>query len=199
MKRVLSLTIALSGMMALSSPAFSEEAKATFAGGCFWCMEGPFDKLQGVKSTTSGYMGGTLENPSYEDVTYGDTGHKEVVQVIYDPALVSYDELLDVYWRNVDPFDDGGQFCDRGESYETGIFAHDAEQLAKAVASKQVLEERFGKPLVTEIEEAPAFWPAEDYHQDYYINNPLRYTYYRTACGRDRRLEQVWGDEAPKS
>ena len=173
-----------------------ERSRATFAGGCFWCMEGPFDELDGVISTVSGYAGGHLENPTYEDVTAGDSGHAEVVQVTYDPERVSYETLLFVYWRNVDPFDAGGQFCDRGSSYRTGIFYHDGSQARQARRSKRQVERRFSRAVVTEIEELETFYPAEDYHQNYYRRHPVRYRFYRTSCGRDRRLASIWGDEA---
>ncbi|HEX6111976.1 MAG TPA: peptide-methionine (S)-S-oxide reductase MsrA [Geminicoccaceae bacterium] len=174
------------------------QALATFAGGCFWCMEPPYDKLDGVLATISGYIGGSTADPTYKEVSAGDTGHAEAVQVTYDPAKVSYDELLEVFWRNVDPLDAGGQFCDRGDQYRTGIFVHDDEQRRLAQASKQALEEsgRFEQPIVTEIEEAGRFYPAEDYHQDYYEKNPVRYNFYRWNCGRDARLEQLWGEQA---
>ena len=174
------------------------QAVATFAGGCFWCMEPPYDKLDGVLATTSGYTGGDTVDPTYEQVSAGGTGHAEVVQITYDPSKVSYDELLEVFWRNVDPLDAGGQFCDRGDQYRTGIFVHDDEQRRLAEASKQALEDsgRFDEPIVTEIEEAGTFYPAEDYHQDYYEKNPLRYNFYRWNCGRDARLAQLWGEQA---
>ena len=171
---------------------------ATFAGGCFWCMEPPFDKLEGVKSTVSGYTDGQLKNPTYKQVSRGGTGHTEALQVTYDPDVVSYDTLLSVFWRNVDPFDAGGQFCDRGDSYRMGIFYHSKAQAQAAMASKKQLQDsgRFDRPVVTEITEASEFYPAEDYHQDYYLKNPVRYKYYRWGCGRDDRLKEVWGDEA---
>ena len=173
------------------------QAVATFAGGCFWCMEPPYDKLDGVLATTSGYTGGDTVDPTYEQVSAGGTGHAEVVQITYDPSKVSYDELLEVFWRNVDPLDAGGQFCDRGEQYRTGIFVHDEEQQRLAEASKQDLEEskRFDRPIVTEIVAAGPFYPAEDYHQDYYEKNPIRYNVYRWNCGRDQRLTEVWGEQ----
>jgi peptide-methionine (S)-S-oxide reductase len=173
------------------------EAVATFGGGCFWCMEPPYDKLDGVKSTVSGYMGGHVKNPTYEQVSSGGSGHAEVVQVTYDPDLVSYEKLLEVFWRNVDPFDAGGQFCDRGDSYRTTIFYHTQAQERAAHISKERLEDsqRFVQPVVTEITEAGEFYPAEDYHQNYYEKNPLRYNYYRWQCGRDDRLDEIWGDE----
>ncbi|HYG90955.1 MAG TPA: peptide-methionine (S)-S-oxide reductase MsrA [Azospirillum sp.] len=168
-------------------------ATAVFAGGCFWCMEPPFDKLDGVVATMSGYAGGTVVNPTYQQVSAGRTGHKEVVQVRYDPKKVSYANLLDVFWHNVDPLDAGGQFCDRGSQYGTAIFAATDEEKRLAEQSKDEVAQRLKKPLVTPILPAATFYPAEDYHQDYYKKNPLRYHYYRYACGRDKRLEQVWG------
>ncbi|WP_083528419.1 peptide-methionine (S)-S-oxide reductase MsrA [Hyphomicrobium sp. CS1BSMeth3] len=168
---------------------------ATFAGGCFWCMEPPYDALDGVVSTTSGFMGGTTPNPTYQQVTAGGTGHIEVVQVLYDPTKVTYEKLLDVYWRNVDPYDAGGQFCDRGESYTTAIFTHTPEQKKLAEASKAALAVSgpFKQPIATVVRDAGPFTPAEDYHQNYYVKNPLRYKYYRYRCGRDDRLEAIWG------
>ncbi len=174
------------------------ERVATFGGGCFWCMEPPFDELDGVVSTTSGYMGGSVEQPTYEQVTRGGTGHVEVVQVRYDDDLVTYDELLHVYWRNVDPLTDNRQFCDAGESYRPVIFAHTPRQREAAEASKQALVEsdRFDSPIIVPIEDADTFWPAEGYHQDYYRKNPVRYKFYRWNCGRQARLDELWGDEA---
>ena len=171
-------------------------AVATFAGGCFWCMEPPYDKLDGVLATTSGYTGGSKVDPTYREVSAGGTGHTEAVQITYDPSRVSYEELLDVFWHNVDPLDAGGQFCDRGASYRTGIFVHDEEQRRLAETSKQALVDsgRFEQPIVTEIDEAGPFYPAEEYHQDYYEKNPIRYNFYRWNCGRDARLEQLWGE-----
>ena len=170
-------------------------ATATFAGGCFWCMEGPFDKLDGVISTTSGYTGGTLENPTYKQVSRGGTGHAEVLQVIYDPERISYTELLDVFWHNIDPTRVDGQFCDGGNQYRSEIFYHDTEQQRQAMQSKTALMEQkpFKDPVLTEITEATIFYPAEDYHQDYYRKNPVRYKFYRYGCGRDSRLEELWG------
>jgi peptide-methionine (S)-S-oxide reductase len=172
-------------------------AVATFAGGCFWCMEPPYDKLDGVLATISGYAGGTTVDPTYREVSSGGTGHAEVVQITYDPARVTYEQLLEVFWHNVDPLDAGGQFCDRGSQYRTGIFIHDEEQRRLAEASKQALTEsgRFEQPIVTEIEEAGPFYPAEDYHQDYYEKNPVRYKFYRWNCGRDQRLAELWGEQ----
>jgi len=170
-------------------------ATATFAGGCFWCMEPPFDELGGVLSTTSGYTGGRTPDPTYEAVSAGGTGHVEAVQVIYDPAKIGYERLLEVFWRNIDPTDDGGQFCDRGSQYRAAIFAHDEKQRALAELSKAaVLADRpFRAAIVTEILPSAAFHPAEGYHQNYYQTNPVRYKFYRYRCGRDQRLEALWG------
>jgi peptide-methionine (S)-S-oxide reductase len=186
------------GALSQTKPPPPGQAVATFAGGCFWCMEPPFDKLDGVVSTTSGYIGGTKRNPTYQEVSGGATGHAEAVQVLYDPAKVSYQKLLEVFWANVDPTDAGGQFCDRGSEYRTGIFVHDDEQRKLAQASKAALEKAkpFKAPVVTEVVSASDFWPAEEYHQDYYKKNPIRYKYYRNACGRDQRLQELWKDRA---
>jgi peptide methionine sulfoxide reductase msrA/msrB len=169
--------------------------RAIFAGGCFWCMEKPFEKLDGVLSVISGYSGGTAENPSYE--TYHDTGHIEVVEIVYDPARVSYEALLKVFWKQINPTDPGGQFADRGHGYTTGIFYTTEEQKRLAEESKAALEKRgvFDKPIVTPVEPAQPFYAAEDYHQDYYNKNPLRYGFYRSGSGRDAYLDQVWGKE----
>jgi peptide-methionine (S)-S-oxide reductase len=179
-----------------SAPA-AERAVAIFAGGCFWCMEPPFDALPGVIATTAGYTGGTVPKPTYEQVSSGTTGHLESVQVEYDPNLVSYSQLLDVFWHNVDPTDEGGQFCDRGAQYSTAIFASGEAQLAEATASKERLAASgvLKKPIVTAIRTAGPFYPAEDYHQDYYKKNPLRYKVYRTGCGRDAVLDELWGKD----
>jgi peptide-methionine (S)-S-oxide reductase len=173
-------------------------AKATFAGGCFWCMEPPYDKLDGVVSTTSGYIGGNTKNPTYEAVSAGGTGHAEAVEIVYDPAKVSYAKLLDVFWRNIDPTVRNRQFCDVGDQYRSAIFYHDAEQKRLAEASKAALArtKSFPQPIVTEIVPAGVFTAAEAYHQDYYVKNPLRYKYYRYRCGRDQRLEELWGKPA---
>ena len=175
-------------------------AKATFAGGCFWCMEPPYDKLDGVLSTTSGYIGGRSKNPTYQEVSSGGTGHTEAVQVVYDPTKVSYAKLLEVFWRNIDPTVKNRQFCDSGSQYRSGVFYHDDEQKREAEASKVQLDKTkpFKDPIVTEITAATQFYPAEDYHQDYYTKNPVRYKFYRTNCGRDARLKQLWG-AAPDS
>lgn len=176
----------------------SATAKATFAGGCFWCMEPPYDKLDGVVSTTSGYIGGRTRNPTYEAVSAGGTGHAEAVEIVYDPAKVSYAKLLDVFWRNIDPTVRNRQFCDVGDQYRSAIFYHGAEQKRLAEASKAALAKSkpFPQPIVTEIVPAGVFTPAEAYHQDYYLKNPVRYKYYRYRCGRDQRLEELWGKPA---
>jgi len=194
----LALVAALSaGAWAQGAPPAGDAAlkKATFAGGCFWCMEHPFDEIDGVKSVTSGYTGGGKANPTYEQVSAGTTGHAEAVQVVYDPAKVGYQKLVDVFWRNVDPLTPDAQFCDHGTQYRAAIFYHDDEQKRIAETSKDALAKsgRFNKPIVTQIAQASAFWPAEDYHQHYYKTNPIKYKFYRYNCGRDQRLEQVWG------
>jgi peptide-methionine (S)-S-oxide reductase len=172
-------------------------ASATFAGGCFWCMESPFDKLDGVVLVTVGYTGGTKANPTYEQVSAGSTGHAESVQLKYDPGKIGYAKLLDVFWHNIDPVTANAQFCDHGNQYRSAIFYHDEEQKRLAEASKAALAKsgRFKQPIITEIVPASTFWPAEDYHQHYYLKNPLRYKFYRTTCGRDRRLEELWGGQ----
>jgi peptide-methionine (S)-S-oxide reductase len=182
--------------LAQAAPAAAEEARAVFAGGCFWCMEPPFDALEGVSATISGFAGGPEKTPSYEQVSSGATGHLEVLQVVYDPAQVIYEKLLEVFWHNVDPLQDDGQFCDRGEQYRTAIFVGDAEERRMAEASKAALADRFDSPIVTRILPAGEFYPAEEYHQDFYEKNPAHYERYRRGCGRDRRLQQLWGDEA---
>ncbi|HJQ59474.1 MAG TPA: peptide-methionine (S)-S-oxide reductase MsrA [Vineibacter sp.] len=175
-----------------------ERAVAIFAGGCFWCMEPPFDKLEGVSATISGYIGGRTANPTYEQVTSGSTGHYEAVRIEYDPARVTYERLLEVFWRNIDPLDPIGQFCDKGTQYLSAIFALDDRQRALAEASKAALEQSGKLPgsIVTRILPASTFYPAEAYHQDYYIKSPLKYGFYRRGCGRDARLERLWGPPA---
>ncbi len=192
---LLSLLLALAALPA----AAQNRCVAIFAGGCFWCLEPPFDKLDGVLSTTSGYIGGTTADPTYEQVTAGRTGHYEALQIEYDPTRIGYDKLLEVFWRNVDPVDPTGQFCDKGPQYRSAIFALDEEQRKLAEASKATLDKSGRLPgrVVTEILPATKFYPAEDYHQDYYRKNPRRYTFYRWNCGRDSRLQQLWG--APPS
>ncbi len=174
-------------------PASAPTAMATFAGGCFWCVEADFDKVPGVLSTISGYIGGTVANPSYEQVVRGNTGHTEAVEIIYDPTKVTYEKLLDVFWRNHDPLVKDRQFCDRGEQYRPEVFYHDDKQRALAEASKAKAQARFSQPIQTAITKASTFYKAEDYHQDYYLKNPTRYQFYRFNCGRDARLEQLWG------
>jgi peptide-methionine (S)-S-oxide reductase len=171
---------------------------ATFAGGCFWCMEPPFDTLAGVISTTSGYTGGKTGNPRYEEVSAGNTGHAEALQITYDPSKISYSRLLQVFWHNIDPTAVNRQFCDSGNQYRTAIFYHNETQKKLALESKQLLEKTktFRQSIVTEITPAGTFYPAEEYHQDYYRKNPLRYKYYRYSCGRDKRLEELWGSKA---
>jgi len=183
---------------ASAQPAGATTARAIFAGGCFWCVESDFDKIDGVISTTSGYIGGTVPNPSYQQVSSHATGHAEAVEVLFDPRRVSYSQLVERYWRTIDPTTKDRQFCDSGKPYRTAIFAVDAEQLRIAQASKAALEgsKPFKEPIVTEVVIAGAFYPAEDYHQDYYKKNPIRYAYYRVGCGRDARLKQLWGERA---
>ena len=189
---------ALTGTAYAQTPPPNDTATAIFAGGCFWCMEPPFDKAAGVISTTSGYTGGTVDNPSYEEVSAGGTGHAEAVKIVYDPSKVTYAELLHVFCRNIDPLRKDAQFCDTGHQYRSAIFYANEEQKKLAEASKEELENsgRFSQPIVTEIVAAGPFYPAEKYHQDYYMKNPNRYAFYRWSCGRDARLEQVWGAEA---
>jgi peptide-methionine (S)-S-oxide reductase len=180
---------------AAPSSGSTPTAKATFAGGCFWCMEPPYDELEGVISTISGYTGGTKKNPTYEEVSAGTTGHAEAVQITYDPTKIRYEKLLDVFWRNIDPLTANAQFCDSGSQYRSAIFYHDETQKNLAEASKKRLQSRFKQPIVTEIVRATEFYPAEDYHQDYYKKNPVRYKIYRYGCGRDQRLQKLWGSE----
>jgi len=180
---------------AAQSPGSTPTAKATFAGGCFWCMEPPYDELEGVTSTISGYIGGTKKDPTYEQVSAGTTGHTEAVQITYDPQKVTYEKLLEIFWRNIDPLTANAQFCDSGSQYRSGIFYHDEAQKKLAEASKKRVQTRFKQPVVTEITAASEFYPAEDYHQDYYKKNPIRYKIYRYGCGRDQRLKELWGDE----
>jgi len=174
----------------------AEVETAVFAGGCFWCVESDFDQVPGVLETISGYTGGTTDNPNYKNHHQGM--HREVVKITYDPSVVSYEQLLDVFWRSVDPTDAGGQFCDRGHSYTTAVYATSEQQLKAAMESKRDLQQSqvLKKPVIAPIELTQAFWAAEDYHQDYYQKNPLRYKYYRTACGRDKQVKKIWGSEA---
>jgi peptide-methionine (S)-S-oxide reductase len=178
-----------------SAPAQQNEATATatFAGGCFWCVEADFDRVPGVISTTSGYTGGHTPHPTYEEVSRGGTGHAESVEIVYDPGKVSYEKLLDTFWHNIDPLAKNSQFCDHGDQYRTAIFYHDEGQRRLAEASKIAVQARFKQPIATEITAAGPFYRAEDYHQDYYLKNPIRYKFYRFNCGRDARLEELWG------
>jgi peptide-methionine (S)-S-oxide reductase len=187
------LLLQLIGGAAGQGAAPPKTATATFAGGCFWCTEADFDKVEGVISTTSGYIGGQTANPSYEDVVRGGTGHAEAVEIVYDPAKVSYQKLLDVFWRNIDPLVKDRQFCDRGHQYRSAIFYHGDEQRRLAESSKTAVQARFKQPVHTEVVAAGPFYKAEDYHQDYYVKNPIRYKFYRLNCGRDARLEELWG------
>ena len=173
-----------------------ERATATFAGGCFWCVESDFDSIPGVVETVSGYTGGIPPNPTYEQVSAGGTGHREAVQITYDPSRVAYADLLTAFWHSVDPTDPGGQFCDRGESYQTAIFVNSDEERRLAELSKIAAAESLGQTVVTPIEAAGPFFPAEAYHQDYYHRNPLRYRFYRWSCGRNQRVEDLWGENA---
>ncbi|HYT47290.1 MAG TPA: peptide-methionine (S)-S-oxide reductase MsrA [Burkholderiales bacterium] len=191
----LAILLAASAFTCAAQQPGGGQAVATFAGGCFWCMEPPYDALPGVISTTSGYMGGTKKNPTYEEVSSGSTGHAEAVQVAYDPKKVGYEKLLEVFWKNIDPTVRDQQFCDVGNQYRTAIFYHTEEQKRLAEASKAALMKTkpFKQEIVTPVVPAGEFWPAEAYHQDFYIKKPVRYKFYRTGCGRDARLKQLWG------
>jgi peptide-methionine (S)-S-oxide reductase len=193
-RRVLACAALLLAAGGLSAQT-AATAKATFAGGCFWCVEADFDKLDGVISTTSGYTGGKLANPTYDQVSSKLTGHAEAVEIVYDPRKLSYAQLLQHFWHNIDPTVKDQQFCDHGSPYRTAIFAHDAEQLKAAEASRAALEKSkpFKEAVVTQIVMAGPFYAAEEYHQDYYRKNPVRYKFYRTSCGRDARLKELWG------
>jgi peptide-methionine (S)-S-oxide reductase len=179
------------------APSSGKTAVATFAGGCFWCVEADFDKVKGVISTTSGYIGGKVANPTYKQVSAGGTGHAEAVEIVYDPSQVSYEKLLEVFWRNIDPLAKDRQFCDSGDMYRSAVFVHDDEQRRLAEASKKALEKsgRFKAPIQTQIVAATQFYKAEDYHQDYYLKNAAKYKFYRWNCGRDKRLEELWGPD----
>lgn len=188
----------LSALLVAGAASGAPLEKAVFAGGCFWCMEAPFDQLPGVTSVTSGYTGGHKKNPTYKEVSAGGTGHAEAVQITYDPSRISYPSLLAVFWRNIDPTVSDRQFCDVGNQYRAAIFYRGEEQRAAAQRSKDALEKNrpFREPVVTEIVPAAEFYPAEEYHQHYYKKNPLRYSYYRSGCGRDKRLKELWGSGA---
>ncbi len=199
---VAAAAVSLLAWFNVSTPAVAQSAaaptglaKATFAGGCFWCVEADFDKVPGVVSTTSGYIGGNVANPTYEAVAAKTTGHAEAVEIVYDPAKVSYAQLVEKFWRTIDPTTKDRQFCDAGSPYRTAIFTHGPEQQAAALASLAALEKSkpFPQPVVTQIMPATAFYVAEAYHQDYHQKNPVRYAYYRSSCGRDARLQQLWG------
>ncbi len=196
MSAQLTRTVMAAVLYLLAGTAPAAPATATFAGGCFWCMEPPFDKLNGVTATVSGYANGHVANPSYKQVVAGGTGHYEAVQVSYDDSKVSYQQLLEIYWANIDPLDGSGQFCDRGDSYRAAIFYHDAQQQQLAEQSLTSVLQHYlpAANLVTPVVALTAFYPAEDYHQDFYINNPKRYKVYRWGCGRDRRLQALWGE-----
>ncbi len=189
-------TLILFLLVPLDSRAQGDTARATFAGGCFWCMEHPFEKLDGVLEVVSGYTGGDKQNPTYKEVSSGETDHLEAVQILYNPSKVTYNQLLDAFWRQIDPTDPGGQFVDRGEQYTSAIFYHDEVQRAAAEASRQTLTRsgRYDKPIVTRIRKATRFYKAEDYHQDYYKKNPIRYKYYKYGSGRDPYLKKMWAD-----
>jgi peptide-methionine (S)-S-oxide reductase len=193
------MSLAAAAVMALATAASAQQTEtATFASGCFWCTESDFEKVPGVIDATSGYLGGKTANPTYKEVSAGGTGHAEGVEVRYDPSKVTYQQLLDVYWKNVDPFDKGGQFCDRGDQYRPAIFYHNDEQKRLAEDSKAALEKsgRFKDPIVVEITQASTFTKAEDYHQNYASKNPIQYLIYRHGCGRDARLQAIWGKPA---
>tara|TARA_R110000850_G_scaffold21006_26_gene62197 strand:- start:766 stop:1371 length:606 start_codon:yes stop_codon:yes gene_type:complete len=194
----MAMTILGFGLLGYSSRAVAAEETAILAGGCFWCVESDYDHVPGVISTTSGYIGGETPNPTYKAVSAGGTGYIEAVKIVFDPDKTSYSNILDVFWRSVDPTDDGGQFCDRGESYKTAIFATTDAQKETAQSSKAALNESgvLKKPIVTEIRDASKFYPAEEYHQDYYNKNPIRYKFYRFSCGRDAKIVELWGDQA---
>jgi peptide-methionine (S)-S-oxide reductase len=181
-----------------AKPMPHAEAKAVFAGGCFWCEEATFEGIPGISSVVSGFSGGTQENPTYEQVSAGHTGHAESVEITFDPAIISYKKLLDIYWHNVDPTQANGEFCDHGEQYRSAIFYADDAQRRAALASKKAIEDSkvLKGPIVTQIVPFTKFWPAEEYHQDYYKKNPVEYHAYRLGCGRDARLREVWGAKA---
>ncbi|GAB5505513.1 MAG: peptide-methionine (S)-S-oxide reductase MsrA [Rhizobiaceae bacterium] len=190
------LLLATAAALPTTQPASAQMEVAIFAGGCFWCVEADFDKVSGVVSTTSGYIGGRTDNPTYYD--HSSTGHREAVRIEFDNSRVSYDMLVAAFFRSIDPTDGGGQFCDRGHSYSTAVYATNAEQKAAAEKAKKAAARELGGNVATDIVSAPTFWPAEDYHQNYYKKNPVRYKYYRNGCRRDARLEQVWGENALK-
>jgi peptide-methionine (S)-S-oxide reductase len=186
-------TFLLVPLLIFASPAMTDNATAIFAGGCFWCMEAAYEKQEGVSDVVSGFTGGTLKNPTYAG---NHRGHFEAVEVTYDPAVISYQQLLDLFWLNIDPFDNKGQFCDKGASYRSAIFPANPTERQLAEQTKVRVAERFpDQEIFTEIQDTNAFWPVEEYHQDYYLKNPVRYKYYRWNCGRDQRLNGIWGRE----
>lgn len=199
MKRIIFLLAGVLPALLMAGAACAVDLeKAVFAGGCFWCMEAPFDRIPGVVSVTAGYTGGYTKNPTYKEVSAGGTGHAEAVQVVYDPSRITYQALLGIFWRNIDPTVSDRQFCDVGHQYRAAIFYRGEEQRKSALQSKAALEKSrpFREPVVTEITAASEFYPAEEYHQHYYKKNPLRYSYYRSGCGRDKRLKELWGNTA---
>ena len=183
----------LGGTLAQTNSASPQQATAIFAGGCFWCVEADFDKVPGVLSTTSGYTGGHVANPTYSQVSAGGTGHAEAVEIVYDPSKVGYEQLLEYFWRHIDPLVKDQQFCDHGDQYRSAIFYRNDKEKQLAEATKAKVEQQLKKPVFTQIAPASAFYKAEDYHQDYYVKNPARYKFYRWNCGRDQRLEAIWG------
>jgi peptide-methionine (S)-S-oxide reductase len=194
---VLALAALANGSASLLGKAAAEGkpalSKATFAGGCFWCMESDFEKVPGVVSVTSGYTGGKVKNPSYEEVSSGGTGHVEAIEIAFDPGKITYEKLVAIFWSNIDPLDEAGQFCDHGEQYHTVIFVHDDAQKRAAEESKKAVEQKLKAKVATLIATAGPFYPAEEHHQKYSDKNPVRYGLYRNGCGRDRKLEQIWG------
>jgi peptide-methionine (S)-S-oxide reductase len=195
-KTAYALLFAAGAALSAAQPAQAEMEVAIFAGGCFWCTEADFDKVSGVVSTTSGYIGGSTDNPTYYD--HSSTGHREAVRIEFDNSRVSYDMLVSAFFHTVDPTDGGGQFCDRGHSYTTAVYTTNQSQAAAAEKAKKAAGRELGANIATDIVSAPTFWPAEDYHQNYYRKNPVRYKYYRNGCRRDARLDQVWGENAMK-
>ena len=191
------LLIAAALLAASAGADDSETSHATLAAGCFWCIEADLEKVEGVISVVSGYTGGTVANPSYKQVSAGRTGHTEAVRVVFDPRVISYGELLEIFWRNIDPTVNDRQFCDVGSQYRAAIFYHDEKQRREAEKSRALIDatKPFSDPIVTEITAATSFYPAEAYHQDYYKKNPIRYAFYRKSCGRDRRLAEIWGEK----
>lgn len=196
MKQILTLLIILLFSNSGNAEMLKDKKQeiAVFAGGCFWCMEKPFDKLDGVISTTSGYTGGHIKNPTYEQVSSGSTGHIESLQVIYDPLKIDYKTLLNTFWVNIDPLDATGQFCDKGQQYTSAIFYQNDEQKILAEKSLEEIAKKLSANIATRVVKGSDFYPAEDYHQDYYLKNPIRYNFYRSKCGRDKRLKELWGN-----